>query len=211
VIPQTAAALLAFLFLVAPGIVFETCVNGGGQLSIRRHFGEISRLALASLCFSVLSLVLLAGVRALAPEIMPDPGRWLREGKHYVQDNYRLVAGSFLAELVVAIALAIAWPWWLGRGKTSEIRRVSALRSPQPTIVAVVWTASCHSRPTISAWSTSSHRGRAAATRAHYPVDPPGASLLLDVRHPQACEIPGAIRSLFGAYSAVRSAPPHTS
>jgi hypothetical protein len=126
VIPQTAAALLAFLFLVAPGIVFENLRERRRPTFDQTTFREVSRLALASLWFSVLSLVLLAGLRAGVPAIMPDPGRWLREGNRYVQSNYQVVGWFFLAEVLIAIGLAAAWSWWLGRGKTSDIRRISA-------------------------------------------------------------------------------------
>jgi Family of unknown function (DUF6338) len=98
VIPQTAAALLAFLFLVAPGIVFENLRERRRPTFDQTTFREVSRVALASLCFSVLSLILL-------------------EGNGYVQGHYRVVAGFFLAELAVAVALAMATASYLGRGQ----------------------------------------------------------------------------------------------
>ena len=125
-IPQTAAALLAFLALVAPGIVFQNLRERRQPAVDQTTFREVSSIALASLSFSVLSLLLLAAVRARVPIIMPDPGRWLREGNRYVQGNYRLVAGFFLAELVLAIGLATAWSWVRGRGRAARIVKVSA-------------------------------------------------------------------------------------
>jgi Family of unknown function (DUF6338) len=64
VIPQTAAALLAFPALVAPGIVFENLRERRRPSIEQTTFREISGIALASLYFTVLSLTLLAGLRA---------------------------------------------------------------------------------------------------------------------------------------------------
>jgi len=126
VIPQTAAALLAFLALVAPGIVFQNLHERRQPAVDQTPFREVSSIALASLSFSILSVLLLAVVRACVPAIMPDPGRWLREGTRYFQGNYRLVAGFFLAELVLAIGLATAWSWVRSRGRAASIVKVSA-------------------------------------------------------------------------------------
>lgn len=125
-IPQTAAALLAFLALVAPGIVFQNLHERRQPAVDQTPFREISSIALASLSFTILSVLLLAVVRARVPAIMPDPGRWLREGTRYVQGNYRLVAWFFLAELVLAIGLAAAWSWVRSRGRAARIVKVSA-------------------------------------------------------------------------------------
>jgi Family of unknown function (DUF6338) len=149
VIPQTAAALLAFLFLVAPGIVFENLRERRRPTFDQTTFQEVSRLALASLCFSVLSLILLAGVRAVVPKILPDPGRWLLGGNGYVQAHYQVVASFFLAELAIAVALAIAWSSYLSKGRSFDIRRISgwhlAFRQLQPSnadtfvLVIILW------------------------------------------------------------------------
>ncbi len=124
-IPQTAAAVLAFLALVAPGIVFQNLYEQRKPAVDQTPFREASGIALASLSFSILSILLLAVVRARIPAIMPDPGRWLREGNRYVQDDYRLVAWFSLAELLLAIFLAAAWSWLCGLGRAARIVKVS--------------------------------------------------------------------------------------
>jgi hypothetical protein len=53
---------------------------------------------------------------------MPDPGRWLDDPKAYVADHYRLVAGFFLAELILAGVLAIGFEKILGRKQQATIR-----------------------------------------------------------------------------------------
>jgi hypothetical protein len=62
-------------------------------------------------------------------------------------------------------------PWWRWSGPPAATRR----RRPRRR-----W-------PRI-------HQGRAGSTLTHYRVDPPGASFLLDVRHPQDSEASGAHR-----------------
>jgi len=52
-------------------------------------------------------------------------GRWLREGHLYVNGNYRLIAGFALAELVLAVGLAVAWSWARGHGRQPSIFKVS--------------------------------------------------------------------------------------
>jgi hypothetical protein len=74
VIPQTILALVGFLFLVAPGLVFEIRRERRRPVLEETTFREVSRTALASLVFSVLALAILAWVRAKWPESMPDPG-----------------------------------------------------------------------------------------------------------------------------------------
>jgi hypothetical protein len=78
----------------------------------------------------------------------------------------------------------------LGRSRTRTMRRPwSSARAPRPlksTAVAVVWTASRHSPAATPAARTSSRPSRAAWRPMHFCVDPPGASCLADVRHPQA-------------------------
>ena len=78
-------------------------------------------------------------------------------------------------------------------------RSLTTLGGVEPPItVATVWTASCHSPPTSSAETTWKPSKRAAPTRTHYRVDPPGASLQTsDIR--KLCEAPGAIREPYGA------------
>ncbi len=125
-IPQTAAALVGFLFFVTPGILFETIRERRRPSLVQSPFREASRITLASLGISLLALLLLAALRASAPASMPDPGRWLREGSRYVLANYQLIVGFFLAELALAAGLAVGAARLLVRGQPATIRQVSA-------------------------------------------------------------------------------------
>jgi len=122
VIPQTVLALVGFLFLVAPGLVFEIRRERRRPTLEETAFREASRTALASLSFTVLSVSILAVVRALWPWLMPDPGRWLRDPATYVADHYQLVAGFFLAELIIACAVAIGFEKVIGRKQQATVR-----------------------------------------------------------------------------------------
>lgn len=123
-IPQTVLALVGFLFLVAPGLVFEIRRERRRPTLEETAFREASRTALASLFFTVVAVSILAAIRARWPWLMPDAGRWLRDPKTYVPDHYRLVAGFFLAELVLACALALGFEKVLGRKQQATIRLV---------------------------------------------------------------------------------------
>lgn len=102
-VPQTVLAFVAFLLLVAPGLSFEILRERRRPSLEETAFREASRIALTSLVFTGAAVLLLAIVRALWPEAMPDPGRWLREKQAYVQEEYRLIGRFFLIELVLAL------------------------------------------------------------------------------------------------------------
>lgn len=123
-IPQTILALVGFLFLVAPGLVFEIRRERRRPALEETAFREASRTALASVFFSLLAVTILAGVRARWPEMMPDPGRWLREGNDYLRGSYQTVAWFFVAELILACGLAFGVERVLGWKRGATIRSV---------------------------------------------------------------------------------------
>ncbi len=106
-IPEGFAAFVSFLLLVAPGLLFEVRRESRRASREESSFREVSRVALASLGFTGLSLAILAGVRARYPSLLPDPGAWLRLGFGYVRAKYRLVVAFFLAETILALILAL--------------------------------------------------------------------------------------------------------
>jgi uncharacterized protein DUF6338 len=112
-IPQTLGSLLAFLGLIAPGLLFELRRERRRPIIEETAFREASRVALTSLAFTLSSLALLAVVRARRPELMPDPGAWLEQGHRYVNEHYRLIARTFLIEIAIAAALALLADWLL--------------------------------------------------------------------------------------------------
>lgn len=106
-VPESTAAFVAFLLLVAPGIIFNMLRDRQRPAREESTFREVSVTALASLMFSGMSLLLLALVRAVLPSLMPDPRLWLETGSEYVKSNYQFVARFLAAEVLLAIALAL--------------------------------------------------------------------------------------------------------
>lgn len=105
-IPETWAALLALLGLVAPGLVFQLRRERRRPAFAETTFREISRVALSSLVFTTASLVLLLLLAQVWPTLLPDVARWTSDPA-YVRDDY-LRVGLFLGlEVLVACALAL--------------------------------------------------------------------------------------------------------
>ncbi len=111
-IPSTTAAVVGFLFFVAPGLVWELQQERQRPPRDGSTFREVSRVALASVIFTSSATVLLAGLRALFGVLL-DPGAWLRTGDHYLQREYRIIAVTAVAEVSLACGLAYATsrPW----------------------------------------------------------------------------------------------------
>lgn len=111
-------AILAFLGLVAPGLVFELLRERRRPAVSESAFREAGRVALTSLIFTVVSLAILGVVRLVtspspsngaAPSILlPDPAAWLAGGNTYLASNYHLVALALLIEVVLACGLAVS-------------------------------------------------------------------------------------------------------
>jgi hypothetical protein len=125
VVPDTTAALASFMLLVAPGIAFELLWEQKRPSQVDSTFREISRVVLASVCFSGLSLVLLSVVRIIKPKWMPDPGAWIRSSAAYVADHYRLVGRAVVVELVLALTFAAIASMWFSRRGSGKINPVS--------------------------------------------------------------------------------------
>ena len=121
-IPQTLGAVAGFLGLIAPGLVFELVRGRKRPTPQDTAFWEVSRIALASLCFTSAGLLLLAIVRVITPNLVLDPGAWLRMGKPYVQEHYRAIAGTLSAQILVSCILALGTALWLGRRSRADIR-----------------------------------------------------------------------------------------
>lgn len=106
-IPDTAAALLALLGLVAPGLVFELRRERRRPQAVETTFREASRVALTSLLFTLASLGVLLPLSAIW-SALPDVAHWLRNADEYVPDHYAAVAWFLGLEVTLAIALALA-------------------------------------------------------------------------------------------------------
>lgn len=148
-VPESAGTFLAFLGLVAPGIVWERLAERFRPAVDRSAFREASEVALASLVFTTASLAILAITRGLRPAWMPDPESWLHAPRIYFRENYALIARFGLLEVGIAIGLAALVALLLYRRSPSPIRPISAwyraLREEVPdetTPVAQIFTES---------------------------------------------------------------------
>lgn len=71
-IPQTILTLVGFLLFVAPGLLYELCIERSRPGVEESTFREISRVALTSLIFSLTALLILAAVWTSFPDAYPD-------------------------------------------------------------------------------------------------------------------------------------------
>ncbi|MGH3697638.1 MAG: DUF6338 family protein [Pseudonocardiaceae bacterium] len=104
-VPASWLAVLLFILLVVPGLVFDILSERRRVGSSESTFREISRVVIASIGFSGATLLVLALVRIfLAPTWLPDPGALAREGSRYATQNYQVLAwtlgaGGFLSTI----------------------------------------------------------------------------------------------------------------
>ncbi|QFZ16888.1 DUF6338 family protein [Saccharothrix syringae] len=105
--PQTLGALLSFLALVAPGIVFELLRERRRAGYQETPFREASRVALGSLVFTLLSCGLLVAANALLrADVLVDLDRLVAGGAAYARANLFPITFSVVSELALACALA---------------------------------------------------------------------------------------------------------
>lgn len=121
-LPDTLAALLAFLCLVVPGLLFELLRERRRPAVEETAFREASRVALTSALFSGTALLVFGLVRAAAPSLTVDPGRWLREGGGYAADNLARVTASVFGVVLLACTLALFVDWLLRRPAPGQIQ-----------------------------------------------------------------------------------------
>jgi hypothetical protein len=132
VIPQTLGALAAFLALVAPGIVFELLRERRRGRHQETAFREASRVALGSLVFTLLSLLVLTGLQGLASlagwRLFPSPAAWLAQGEAYARDHLTLIVVSVAVELALACAFAVGYDELRARrrGERATVQQRSA-------------------------------------------------------------------------------------
>jgi hypothetical protein len=107
VIPETVGALVAFLGLIAPGLVFQLRRESRQAALKETPFREASHVALWSFGLSSAAFGALALLRWIKPGWMPDAGEWLRSGNVYFVDHYRLVIRAAVIHVGVACSLAV--------------------------------------------------------------------------------------------------------
>lgn len=108
-VPQTLSAGIAFLILIAPGLVHELLRSRRKLMANESTFREISRIALTSLFYSCASVAIILLLRFQFAENIVDPRQAVQVGSVYLRDNYVVAAGTLAAELVFSCALALLW------------------------------------------------------------------------------------------------------
>jgi hypothetical protein len=138
VVPSTWLSIVLFAIFVAPGLLFDLLSQRRRVGVMESTFREISRVVLTSLIFSGGAAVVLATVRTVRPEWMPDP-RHLITGKdvHYLETHYRLILRTLLLQVVLSLAAASGCHAVLARRQgQAKIRPVLAwtrvLRTEKP-------------------------------------------------------------------------------
>ena len=106
-LPTTGAALLAFLLLVVPGLVFELVREAKKPTPSRSSFREATWVLFVGAAASALAFVCLAGIRAGVPTWMPDPRLWLAHTTSYETSHYRLVARTLAIGFLLACLLGV--------------------------------------------------------------------------------------------------------
>jgi hypothetical protein len=127
VVPSSWLSVVLFFLFIAPGLLLDLLSEQRRAGFSESAFREISRIVLASLVFSGFALSVLAIVREVQPEWMPDPRRLLDPKDPYAKDHYLLILRTLV--LQGSLALTAAWAWhlvlaWRQGGAT--IRQVSA-------------------------------------------------------------------------------------
>jgi hypothetical protein len=128
-VPQTTAAFAGFLLLIAPGAFFELLHERRRPGRTESALREVSRIILSSVILSGVATAILSAIRIWQPDLMPDPGAWLRDGRRYVTDHYRLIGRTAGLELAIALSLAFLAHWVLTLGMTSSNRGESVWRT----------------------------------------------------------------------------------
>ena len=101
-IPESVAALYAFLGLVTPGLVYQLLREGNRPGLEETTFREASRVALTSAVLTTLSLITLALISLRKPAWFVDAGDWLTDGTAYAAGHPALVAWSMIATVFLA-------------------------------------------------------------------------------------------------------------
>ena len=123
-IPETAGAFLAFLALVAPGLVFEMRRERRVPAARESAFREASRVALSSLVFTLTSLAIVAALLSASPQFFADLEAWFARGLQYVTEEPLLAAWTLLLPVAIACSLAFISDLTLARSRdeTGNIR-----------------------------------------------------------------------------------------
>lgn len=127
-IPDSAVAILAFLVLLSPGLVFEWLRRLHRPSLGRSAFEEVSTVVLASLFFSLVAVVVLLIAAWFLPDLFVDGDAWASDGSTYAREQPTKVATTVGAAVAVAWVAAIVANRFL-ETKFYKVRIASTLRT----------------------------------------------------------------------------------
>jgi hypothetical protein len=120
------AALVGFLLLSAPGLVYEAVRERCRPAIEHTPLREASRITLASIVFTGLAAAILAVIRLVSPAgTFPSPGKWITSPT-YPSNHWLLATWTVLIGVVLACCLAALGAWLLHHG--------AAKMRPQPVL-----------------------------------------------------------------------------
>jgi Family of unknown function (DUF6338) len=119
-VPLTWLSVLFFIFLIAPGLLYDLLDQRHHARVSESAFREASRTVLAGLIVSCIAVSILAVVRAVRPAWMPNPTLLISHPGSYFAVQYRLILRALLIE--GALALAIAGTFQAIRNSRSDAR-----------------------------------------------------------------------------------------
>jgi hypothetical protein len=125
-VPTSWLTVVLFLFLIAPGLLFDLLADRRRASVTESAFREAGRVILASLVFDSFAFVVLMGIQRLHPRWVPDPAAMVRGGIGYVADHYNLVLITIIVQTLLATAAAGAVHLLFAMRGGGTIRQVSA-------------------------------------------------------------------------------------
>jgi hypothetical protein len=131
--PTTPVALLLFIAILTPGLAFVLAREKAMPERSVSVFRETATVAVASIAFNSLALILFAVLRATRPGNTPDVGEIIRAPGKQFRAEYDQIALWALGLLLLSTALAYASPhaldWWRRRGGKARPGSRGSLRS----------------------------------------------------------------------------------
>jgi hypothetical protein len=129
-VPDSLAAFYALLVLVSPGLAYQLIAERTRPPREESAFREASVVAVTSLVFSSLSILLLAAVGRGHASWFVDLPAWLESGNQYATDHMWLVGRSVGLEVLLAVLLASI---------TAILLNMTSTASTSPIAKTSVW------------------------------------------------------------------------
>ncbi len=105
--PNSAASLVVFAALAAPGLVFYLVRDSRRPSRDKSALRETAGFVVVGLVCDILALLVFGAVRISWPKDTPDVGELIRRGSLYGQEHYAYVAEWSVLILVVAVVFAV--------------------------------------------------------------------------------------------------------